>query len=76
MGASVENQHLQAALLQRIKELEKCELMQQRVSEISAAKSERDRPIIKLENGSEIEARLIIGSDGENSMTRRKTLNG
>jgi len=40
------------------------------VVEITAAESEFDRPVIKLEDGTEISPKLIVGSDGEKSMTR------
>lgn len=57
-------------MLQRIKDLGKCDLVPKKVKEIVSAKDDKDRPLIKLDDGSEIEARLIIGSDGENSLTR------
>lgn len=34
------------------------------------AKSSDERPIVKLENGDEIHPLLLVGSDGERSMTR------
>ena len=70
LGASIENQHLQAALVDRLSSSNKTEIVQKKVTEVVAAKSDHERPLIKLEDGTEIEPRLLIGSDGEKSMTR------
>lgn len=70
MGASIETQHLQAALVQRIKDLDNCRIIQKRVVEIKPAKDPGMKPIVILDDGTEIESTLLVGSDGEKSMTR------
>ena len=54
MGASIENQHLQAALLQRLNESGKCEVIQQKVKSIKPAKNQSELPHVTLEDGTEI----------------------
>ena len=72
LGASIENQHLQAALVDRLASLDgKTEIIQNKVTEIKAAKSDFERPSITLDDGTEISPKLLIGSDGEKSMTRQ-----
>ena len=72
MGASVENNHILAALVDRTKSLNKCDIIQQKVVEIKRPSSPSERPSVKLEDGSVIEADLIVGSDGEKSKTREE----
>jgi 2-octaprenyl-6-methoxyphenol hydroxylase len=72
MGASIENNHLLAALIERAQQLKKCDIIQQKVVEIKPAKTLREKPFVRLENGTVIEADLIIGSDGEKSKTREE----
>jgi 2-polyprenyl-6-methoxyphenol hydroxylase-like FAD-dependent oxidoreductase len=48
----------------------KTEIIQNKVTEIKAAKSDFERPSITLDDGTEISPKLVIGSDGEKSMTR------
>jgi 2-polyprenyl-6-methoxyphenol hydroxylase-like FAD-dependent oxidoreductase len=72
MGASVENNHILAALVERAKNLNKCDIIQQKVVEIKRPANGWDRPSVKLEDGSIIEADLIVGSDGEKSKTREE----
>ena len=73
MGASIENSHLLAALVERAKNLNKCDIIQQKVVEIKRPSATGvGRPSVKLEDGTVIEADLIIGSDGEKSKTREE----
>lgn len=46
MGASIENNHLLAALFERMQQQGKVEVIKQKVKEIKPAKEERQRPII------------------------------
>ena len=72
MGASVENSHLLAALVERTRKLNKCDIIQQKVVEIKRPANSMEKPSVKLEDGTVIEADLIIGSDGEKSKTREE----
>jgi 2-octaprenyl-6-methoxyphenol hydroxylase len=72
MGASVENNHLLAGLVERTRALNKCDIIQQKVVEIKRPASEWERPSVKLEDGTVIEADVIVGSDGEKSKTREE----
>lgn len=72
MGASVENSHLLAALVERTRKLNKCDIIQQKVVEIKRPANSMERPSVRLEDGTVIEADLIIGSDGEKSKTREE----
>jgi 2-polyprenyl-6-methoxyphenol hydroxylase-like FAD-dependent oxidoreductase len=72
MGASIENSHLLAALVERTRKLNKCDIIQQKVVEIKRPANNMERPSVKLEDGTVIEADLIIGSDGEKSKTREE----
>lgn len=70
MGASIENNHLLAALLEKTQSLNKCDIIQQKVVEVKRPANAWDKPQVKLEDGTVIEADIIIGSDGEKSKTR------
>ena len=70
MGASIENWHLLAGMLDQLGKSDKCEIIKQKVVEITPAKSSAELPSIKLEDGTMIEPKLIVGSDGKQSMTR------
>ena len=70
MGASIENQHLQAGLLERLHQTEKCSVITRKVKSIQAAKNSGERPRVELDDGSLIEPLLLVGSDGEKSLTR------
>ena len=70
MGASIENQHLLAGLLAQLETTNKCEIIKQKVVNIDPATSGSELPKITLEDGSIIEPKLLVGSDGANSMTR------
>lgn len=72
MGVSVENNHILAGLLERTNQLNKCEIIPQKVVEIKPAKSLLEKPRVKLEDGRVIETELLIGSDGEKSKTREE----
>ena len=72
MGASVENNHLLAGLIDRAKALDKCDIIQQKVVEVRRPKDGSSRPYVRLEDGTVIEADLIVGSDGEKSKTREE----
>eukprot|EP00347_Sterkiella_histriomuscorum_P011785 403371105 len=74
MGASIENNHLLAGLVERCNESQKVQIIQKKVVEIYPAKDEHShlKPIVKLDDGSYIEADLLIGSDGEKSKVREE----
>jgi 2-polyprenyl-6-methoxyphenol hydroxylase-like FAD-dependent oxidoreductase len=72
MGASVENSHLLAALIERTRNLEKTDIIQQKVVEVKRPQLVGEKPYVRLEDGTKIEADLIIGSDGEKSKTREE----
>jgi hypothetical protein len=44
MGASIENNHLLASLIERTKEIGKCDIIQQKVVEIIPAKKGNEKP--------------------------------
>ena len=72
MGASIENQHLLAGLLSQLDKTQKCEIVKQKVVKIDPANSNSDLPRVTLEDGTTVEPKLLIGSDGGNSMTRKE----
>ena len=72
MGSSIENNHLLAALINRAKTLDKCDIIQKKVVEVKRPNDAGGRPRVKLDDGTIIEADLIIGSDGEKSKTREE----
>ncbi|CDW77713.1 ubiquinone biosynthesis monooxygenase coq6-like [Stylonychia lemnae] len=72
MGASVENNHLLAGLVERTQELNKCQILQRKVVKIEVPKSQSEKPIVELDDGTLIRAKLVIGSDGEKSKVREE----
>lgn len=72
MGASIENQHLLAGLLAQLEKTGSCEIVKQKVTQIEPAGSSGELPRITLEDGSKVEPKLLVGSDGANSMTRNE----
>jgi len=72
MGASIENNHLLAALINRAKTLDKCDIIQKKVVAVKRPAEASGRPRVILDDGSVIEAELIVGSDGEKSKTREE----
>ena len=54
MGSSVENNHLLAALVERARNLDKCDIIQQKVVEIKRPTNGEERPSVKLEDGTVI----------------------
>ena len=71
MGASIENQHLLAGMLSQLGRSDKCEIIKKKVTEITPSNDyTSELPVITLEDGTKIEPKLIIGSDGKQSMTR------
>lgn len=72
MGASIENNHLLAALINRVKTLDKCDIIQKKVVAVKRPREVSGRPRVILDDGSVIEAELIVGSDGEKSKTREE----
>ena len=52
MGASIENNHLLAALVEKTKQLGKCEIIPKKVVEVRAAKSMQEKPRVTLDDGS------------------------
>ena len=69
MGASIENAHLQAAALEALRQSGKVEILKQKVSSVQAG-TVSARPVVTLENGDVLEPTLLVGSDGEKSLTR------
>ena len=65
MGASIENQHLLAGLIEQLEKSGKCEIVPKKVSSIKQATSSADLPTITLEDGSKVMPKLIVGSDGK-----------
>jgi 2-polyprenyl-6-methoxyphenol hydroxylase-like FAD-dependent oxidoreductase len=55
-----------------VKQLGKCEIIQQKVVEIRRPANPWDRPQVRIEDGTVIEADVIVGSDGEKSKTREE----
>jgi len=72
MGASIENQHLLAGLLAQLDKTGACEIIKQKVTQIEPAGSSSELPTVTLEDGSKVEPKLLVGSDGANSMTRNE----
>ena len=70
MGASIENGHVQAGLLERLRQSGHCDVIKSKVKTIKPATSSSERPLITLECGTTIEPMLLVGSDGEKSLTR------
>lgn len=70
MGASIENQHLTAGLLKRLEETGKCGVVNQKVKSVKRATSSSELPQVELEDGTVVEPQLLVGSDGEKSLTR------
>ena len=54
MGASIENAHLQAALLEKVNQSGKVDIVSQKVKSIIPAETQGERPLVTLENGDEI----------------------
>ena len=57
-------------MLSQLDQSGKCEIIQKKVTEITPSKDNSELPVIQLEDGTKIEPKLIIGSDGKQSMTR------
>ena len=60
MGASIENQHLLAGLLDQLEKSSKCEILAKKVAEIKPASSSQELPTITLEDGSKVMPKLIV----------------
>ena len=69
MGASIETMHLTAAICEKLANDDQVLIKKNKVVEIRPGDALK-RPIVVLEDGSEIEADLLVGSDGEKSQTR------
>lgn len=69
MGASIENAHLQAAALAALRQTGKVDIIKQKVASVKAG-TKSARPVVTLENGDVLEPTLLVGSDGEKSLTR------
>lgn len=72
MGVSIERAHLHAALDHRLKQTNKCEIKNEKVVRITPSTGPHEKPKVKLEDGTEIEAQLIVGNDGDKSKTREE----
>ena len=70
MGASIENAHIQAGLLECLRQSGQCDVIQSKVKSIKPATHSGERPLIILECGTTVEPMVLIGSDGEKSLTR------
>jgi len=71
LGYTIENKHLIAALHHRLKELGNCELeFPQKITNFSVEPNSWAR--LTLEKKGDITARLAIGSDGPNSIVKKK----
>ena len=55
-----------------MEELNKCELIMQKVVGVTPTFTSAERPTVYLENGTQIKPKLLVGSDGEKSLTRSK----
>ena len=70
MGASVENDHVVSGLFEAVNETEKVEILTgEKIKSITPGGEKLTT--IELESGEKYKARLVIGSDGMNSMTRK-----
>ena len=70
MAKFVENLHLQKAMLNNLREQDRVECIDKtRVKDIIAGdiKTDGGWPIVSLDNGRRIRARLLVGADGFNS---------
>ena len=67
MGASIETNHLTAALDSRVKELGYCNIVKDTISSISPAKCSNTLPKVELSDGTVIECGLLIANDGARS---------
>jgi 2-polyprenyl-6-methoxyphenol hydroxylase-like FAD-dependent oxidoreductase len=71
MGSSIENNHLIAGLFDKIEELDKCEvILKQKVKHVKPALSDAELPEVVLEDGRIYRPKLLVGSDGVNSIVR------
>lgn len=72
MGASIENNHLLASLVERAQATGKVQIVPQKVVEVRPAKSPAEKPIIRLEDGTLLSSKILVGSDGEKSKVREE----
>ena len=70
MGASIETQHLQAAITAKLLDDDQVQIQQSKVVSIKPATTPDERPAVELEDGTIIESSIVVGSDGEKSKTR------
>ena len=59
-------------MLAQLAKSAKCEIVKKSVVKIEPALSCAQLPRVTLEDGSTIEPKLLVGSDGANSMTRNE----
>lgn len=69
LGNMVENRHTRIALFDRVEELENIQLFLG--TEIENMERTPEETIVSLADGTQIASRLMLGTDGRNSMVRR-----
>lgn len=69
LGNMVENRHTRIALFDRVAELENIQLFQG--EEIEAMERTADKAIVSLAGNCQIRSKLLLGTDGRNSMVRQ-----
>ena len=71
LGASVENDHVVAALFDEVEDSGNVEVVQgKKVKKITPAGNLDNLTEVELEDGTKYQTRLVVGSDGANSFTR------
>jgi len=69
LGNMVENRHTRIALFDRLDELENIQLFLG--SEIESLERTAEKTVVSLAGGNKITSKLVLGTDGRNSMVRR-----
>jgi len=69
LGNMVENRHTRIALFDRVEELENIQLFLG--AEIENMERTPEKTVVSLADGAQITSRLLLGTDGRNSMVRR-----
>lgn len=69
LGNMVENRHTRIALFDRINQLENIHLFLG--TEINAMERTTEKTVVSLSDGNQITSKLLLGTDGRNSMVRK-----